>query len=530
MEPITKSDEQALAEGCYFDPAAAARAVKFIETYTVPTTVGKPITLLPWQRQYIERLYGWRRANGHRRHRKAIVSTAKKNGKTVLQAGVLLYELLGGVSPSPFAVSASTTKSNAGQIWKELDYSIRQSPKLVKLVKSLESYKEIRCRSKAAKYKAFSADAGSAEGENISALVVDELHAHQSDRLYRSLEYSTISRPDGVNLIISTAGDDLSSLWYDLFRYAQGVQAGEIIDTSVLPLIFTAPTEADPDDPATWRLGNPSLGETGFTEDDFRRDYETAKAKGTADLLTFRRYRLNQWCQADDSYIDAVKWDRCHGPMTDAELSTCPLYLGCDLSQTTDPASVSMVWAVGERKYYVRSHAWVCEEGVRRREKTNLPKYRQFQAEGAMTITPGTVNDYRKIREYILGLRQRFNLKEVVFDQYNAIEMATGLMGEGITVFRQPQNHKHYTAPMKEFEVSVQEGRIRHDGNKLLRWALSNTRLDVDQFSNVRPSREKSTDKIDPAVSTLMAFGRAVEAGAVGSKPSRYEGAGLFVV
>src|SRR5205085_1105131 len=113
-----------------------------------------------------------------------------------------------------FVVSASTTRENASQIYRELSHTIRGSDKLKKVAKCLDSMKEVRVRSKQARYKAFSADGGAAEGENISCLCVDELHAHKSDTLYRSLEHSTIARPDGFTVVISTAGSDLSSLWY----------------------------------------------------------------------------------------------------------------------------------------------------------------------------------------------------------------------------------------------------------------------------------------------------------------------------
>jgi phage terminase large subunit-like protein len=532
---ITASDKKAVEEGCYFDWAAADRAVEFIEQYYIPVNIGKPITLMDWQRDYVRRLYGWKNKNGHRRHRKAILSTAKKSGKTILQAGILLYELFGGVQPSPFCVSASTTAVNASQVWRELDYSIRQNPKFrkhldSKSIKTLESYKTISWKAKNAKYKAFSSDAGSAEGENISALVVDELHAHESDKLYRSLEFSQVSRPDGVQLIISTAGHDLSSLWFDLFTYAKGVQNGEIIDTGLLPLIFTSSDEADIDDPATWRSSNPSLG-ISFSEDDFKKDLDRAKAGGTSDLISFRRYRLNQWCRADDAFIDPIKYDRCLAPVAEHELQGKPLYVGCDLSQTTDLCSISMVWALGDRNFYVRNHSWACEEAVRRREMTNMPKYQAYQADGVLTISKGNVNDYRLIKGYILALKAKYNLKEVIFDQFNALEMCHELMAERIVVYRQPQTHKHYTSPCKEFEISITEGRIKHDGNRLLRWALSNTRLDYDAYGNCKPSRDKSTDKIDAAIATLMGFGRAVEATAIATaKKSIYDSAGLTVL
>lgn len=528
---LTASDNEAIKAGCYYDSAEAAKAVAFIERYYIPSTNGKTIKLTDWQRELVEKLYGWRTKSNHRRHRKLILSTAKKSGKNTIQAGVLLYELLGGVQPSPFVVSASTTRENAGQLYRELAFSIRANPKLTKLCKALDSSKEIRVKSKSSRYKAFSADAGSAEGENISALVVDELHAHKSDALYRSLEHATIARPDGITAVISTSGHDQSSLWFDLFKYARSVQNSEIVDTSLLAMIFTAPDDADIDDPKVWKLANPSLDAPGcFTSADFKLDLDRAKAGGTSDLLSFRRYRLNQWVRADDSYIDPVKFDNCVGSMTDEQLRNFPLYVGADLSQTTDACSVSCVWALGDRKFYARSHSWVCEEGVKRREESNLPKYKIFAAQGDMTITPGTVNDYRQIKAYLQALRTKFNLKEIIFDQYNAIEMTAELLADGMTVFRQPQNHKHYTGPCKDLEIAINETRIRHDGNKLLRWALANCRLDYDAYGNCKPSRDKSTDKIDPAVALLMAFGRATSETIIGNRVSVYENRGVFVI
>lgn len=523
------NEDKAREEGCYFDHKQADRAVKFIETYCVPAVIGKPIQLLDWQKRVVRQLFGERRPDGRMRYRRATLSMAKKNGKTVLLSAILLYGMLGGITPQPFCTSASTSRENAGQVYRELKSSFDANPKLAKLSKCLDSYKRIECKSKNARYLAMSADAGASEGENISLCVVDETHAHVSDRLYRSLEYSTIARPDSLFVNISTSGHDQGHFWYEVFRYALAVQQNEIIDTSLFPFICTIPDEADIDDANVWKLSNPSLG-TSFTEDDFRRDLERAKAGGAADLLSFRRYRLNQWCRAEDSFIDPVKFDRCLAPMTPQQLADKPLFVGVDLSQTTDPCSVSLCFALGERNYYLDNHAWVCEEGVKKREKTNLPKYRAFQADGNMTITSGSVNDYRKIKTFILELRNKYDLKEVVFDQYNAIEMASELMAEGITVYRQPQNHKHFTSPCKDFDVAISEERIKHDGNKLLRWALANTRLDYDSYGNCKPSRDKSTDKIDPAISSLMAFGRAVEAQVAGNRKSVYEDHGIFAL
>lgn len=506
---LDKNDEAARDLGCYFDEAQADRAVRFIEAYYIPSTTGKVVNLLGWQRDFVRRFYGWRTSDNRRRFRRAVISTGKKNGKNLIGSAIQLYELIGNVQPSPFVVSASTTRENAGQIYREIAYSIRHNEKLNKLCKCLDSGKEVRVKTLNSRYKAFSADAGSSEGENISALIVDELHAHQSDKLYRALEYSTVARPDSFSLIISTAGADQSSLWFELFRYAQAVQRGDTVDTTLLPAIYTADPEADPSDPATWRQANPSLGKS-FTEEDFKKDYTRATAEGTAALLSFYRYRLNRWVASDKAYMSGPEWDACSGTIPEDELKNAPLIVACDLSQTIDPCSVSCVWALPDRKFYVRNHSWVCEEGVRRRDQTLLPRYQSYASDGTLTISKGKANDYRSIHNYILDLRERYNLRKVVWDRYNAVEMTTTLEQEGIKCEAFPQNHRFFNSPVKELEIAVREQRVTVEPNAMLRWAMLNCILDVDSWGNAKPDKGKSTDKIDPCVSLLMALSQAV--------------------
>jgi phage terminase large subunit-like protein len=243
-------------------------------------------------------------------------------------------------------------------------------------------------------YRALSADAPNAEGANCSVAIVDEAHAHRSPKLYRALEYSMIGRPDGFMVVISTAGDDLTHWYYALVERGRRVIAGGDTDPTFYAEVYEANPETDDlDDPAVWKRVNPSLDEyPGFTSEKFRLDWEAAK-KTTTDRLSFERYRLNIFRRAEEAtWIDLVRWDACRGEVPPPEqLRDLPLYLGFDASQRIDPTSLSAVWVRPGRKFFLRSWAWVAEAGVREREKTNLPKYQQFIAEGSMVMTPGEV-------------------------------------------------------------------------------------------------------------------------------------------
>ncbi|MBX9677417.1 MAG: hypothetical protein K2X38_01550 [Gemmataceae bacterium] len=528
----TAADRKAIEDGAYWDQAEADRVVRFAETYVAPQFVRGEFRLLDWQREWLEQLYGWRLADGRRRWRKALLTVAKKAGKTLLTAIVCLYESLAAGVPSPLVVSASTTKENARQVYDEIKHSLQRSERLSKLSKIVPSQKIIRFPKRNGEVRSISNDSGNAEGLNLSCCVCDEVHKWASNRgeqLWRTLEYSTIARPDGLLVVISTAGSDRGHFFYDLYTKARNVLDGSDLDTSFFGTVYETPFEADVDDPANWYLSNPSLG-TAFSEADFRRDLEAAK-KNTADFLSFKRYRLNMWVAPEDAWIDLLKWDANKRAVSEDDLRNAPCWVGVDASMTTDPTSVSAVWHLGGKRFFAKSWAWVCRAGVEKREATNLPRYQQYATNGVMTITEGDVIDDKAVKRFVLELGQRYQVKELLFDQFNSTVMATELMGEGFQVFRFPQNFRHYNAPCKEFEKAVGEGRFGHDGNPLLRWAVGNVRLDVDSYGNAKPSRAKSLDKIDPVVSCLMAFSRASEASAdVAPRKSVYEGRGVLTL
>lgn len=527
----TEADRKALAAGYYWDQAEADRVIRFAEAYVSPKYTKGDFQLFEWQRRFLQSLYGWRRPDGGRRFKTAILHVPKKNGKTLLVSIIAAYELFASVQESPLVVSASTTKENAKQVYEQLDRIIRRMPRLKALAKFVEYKKTILIKDRDAEYRALSADAPGSEGLNCSAVIVDEAHAHRSPALFRTLEFATIGRPDGLMVIISTAGDDLTHWYFTMVRRAKLLLAGEDLD----PTTYAEVYEADPltdnlEDPAVWRRCNPSLDQyPGFTAERFALDLAKAK-QDTGDWLSFQRYRLNIFRRSEDGgWIELQKWDACRGAVAESLLLQCPLWLGFDASQRIDPTSLSAVWLLPQKRFFVRSWAWVAEEGVRSREKTNLPKYQQYAAEGCMVITPGNVIEKEVVRAKILGLRAAgHKLQAMVMDPNGAWVFGTELAGDGIEVYRQPQSFKFFSEPTKEFEAAVAEGRVVHDGNAWLRWCVQSVRLDVDQFENVRPVRSKSADHIDGAVAAIMAFSLAFKATAeVKPVKSVYESRGI---
>ena len=432
-----------------------------------PQFVKGDFRLLPWQRDWLGTLYGWRKSDGSKRFKRAVCHVSKKNGKTLLVSIVAMFELFTRDTPSPLVCSASTSRENATQVFKELAHSIRRNDKLNALAKITASTKRIRFEKNNAEYRALSADAGSAEGLNLSCCLIDEGHSHRSDKLYRSLEYSTIARPNATLISISTAGNNLSHWYFDLYSKAKRVLCGDDLDTSFFPTIYEIPDTQDVEDPLSWPLANPSIG-VSFAYDAFKSDLAAAKGN-SADWHNFLRYRCNRWVSgSDESYIDVLKWDQCQAQVDEQQLHQADCYLACDLSQTTDPTALCALWVLPQNRYFCRSYAWVCEEGVRKREKQLLTSYRDY----GLTISQGDMIDTNVVKAKILELSRSYRVKGVVFDQYSAYTLANSIGEEGLTVWRSPQSHRFMSQPMKELNTCILEKRIFHDGDKWLALVL----------------------------------------------------------
>jgi phage terminase large subunit-like protein len=511
----TDADRKAIQEGAYWDQEQVDKLLTFIETYVSPQFVqGNKFKLLEWQADWLSQVVGWRLADGRTRWRKILLQVSKKNGKSLLTSALCMWFLLASGSLSPVVISTSTTIKNASQIFDTVQFSIKRNPKLDKVCQCRRSSRLVRVPKINGEFQSISSDAGNAEGLNILFGCLDEVHAWpqvRGERLYRTLEYGTIARDDGCLCIISTPGADQSHFFYDLVSKAKNVLSGADTDTSFFANIFECP-QGQEETPAGWRQANPSLDVLPGGVDEFAKQLEAAK-KNLPDWCSFRRYRLGQWVQSSASWLSLDKWDRAKAEPDEDRLKFNDCWLACDASATTDPTSVALCWHLGGREFFLRVFSWVCREGVHKRQKSNLPKYEQFAGDGWLTITDGDVIDQQLVKQFILDACAKYQVREIVFDSHNAMLLASelvGTFGENF-VYTAPQNARFYNSPCKSFEMDLAEGRLHHDGNRFLRWAVQNARLKSDAWGNVQIDRANSQDKIDPVVASVMAYARAAQ-------------------
>lgn len=509
----------------------ADAAIKFISAlkFTKGEWAGKPFVLQPWQKKFIRKLFGYVNNDGTRRYRTAYLEIPRKNGKSELAAAIALYLLFADGEPGAEIYSAAADREQASLVFNAAASMVRRSKWLSGISRIVDSQKRIVFYKKNSFYRAISSEAYSKHGFNAHAVVYDELHVAPNRDLWDTLQTSMGARRQPLMLAITTAGYDRNSICWEVHEYARQVRDGVIKDPSFLPVIYSA----DPDDDWTskkvWAKANPNLGVTiklDFLRQECQRAQEIAAYQNT-----FRRLYLNQWTQQDTRWIDMEAWRECGGKADYEELANLRCWAGVDLSTTTDISSCALVFEPdSDGVVHVLSYNWVPSENIAARVRRDRVPYDLWAQQGHITATEGNVIDYDYIRIAITDeIKRRFPLLQVVgYDPWNATKWAIDLESEGVPVMEVRQGFKTMSPACKELERLIIGRKLRHNNNPVLTWAMDNLVVAQDPAGNIKPAKDKSTERIDPAVAVIIAISAMLQSEA--PEESAYESRGVFAV
>lgn len=514
------ADRQAVADGCTFDLAAAERVRTFFAQFLRHSKgqfAGQPFHLTGWQwSDLVAPLFGWCRPDGTRRYRRASVWISKKNGKSTLAAGLILYGLVADGELGAEVYGAAADREQANIIYGEVKSMVEQSPALGRVLEVKDTLHIIRHPRSRSFYKVLSKESKkTGHGVNSSMTVIDEVHV--VDRpTYQTLRYAGAARRQPLLIEISTAGDDKTSLGHDRYQYAKRLAKGEIEDPQTLALIYEADPEADWTDESQWRKANPSLGIT-ISIDSFRADFNEARQSSPADQATFKQLRLGLWQEAVHAWLPVEEWDACANPLPIEELAGKPCWGALDLASKLDLCAWVLIFDLGEGRYHLVTRFWCPEEADSRRQKANRAQLRQWIASGHITATQGNVTDYDTIEAHIISDCEAYNVEDVAADPWNSTMIISHLQGEGIKVVEFRQSIRNFSDPTKELEKLTLSRMISHDGNPAMRWMIAHLCVKKDPSGNVRPDKEHSADHIDGPVAAIMALSRPMQNTQTGS-------------
>ncbi|MBY0469117.1 MAG: terminase large subunit [Burkholderiaceae bacterium] len=515
-----------------FDEAAGARCCRFLEL--LPHIKGQwarpeyvdgrlryaKLKLEDWQVFIVMNVIGWlHQVTGLRRFRRVYEEVARKNAKSTLAAGLLLFCLLADAEPGAQVYSAATTGDQARLVFDDARHMALREPELIARFGVTVGMHDITVPTTASSAKPLNAEGSTLDGLNIHAAIVDELHAHKTRAVYDVLDTATGARSQPLIVMITTAGSDRSGICYEQRGYTVKVLERTVVDETWFGIIFTIDEGDLWHDPAVWRKANPNYG-ISVLESDMEAACRKAQAMPSAQA-NFLTKRMNVWVNADSAWMGMQAWERCADrELTPASsrngkrLGDLPCYLGLDLASKVDVAAkVRLFYDADIDHYYLIPTFWLPERAI---EQGRNSQYDGWRRAGRLLVTDGEVIDFDAIEDDIRADVCMLQVAEIPFDPWQATQLASHLLEDGAPMVEFRQTVQNMSEPMKMLEALTLQGKLTHDGNPAMTWMVSNVVCHRDAKDNIYPRKERDENKIDGAVAAIMALGRCLAGGSQG--------------
>jgi len=495
------------------------RIIAFIEQLIVPSGKGEgtPFKLRKFQKDFIRDVYGPVEGNKNRIVRRAILSLARKNGKTALIACLALVHLVGPEAIiNGEIVAAATEREQAGIVFRYACQIVRADPELESYIKIVDSTKTMVCFSNGSVFKAISAEAGSKFGMNISFFIYDELAQARNRDLYDALDTAGAAREEPLSIVISTQSNDPQHL---LSQLIDDGLSGD--DPTTVCHLYAVPDDADEAEIfkniKLWRLANPALGDFRSLPE-MRTAAKRAKRMPTFEAA-FRNLYLNQRIDAQAPLIPRAEWMGCQGEYTIKPEEG--LYLALDLSGAQDLTSLTGVTEGKDSR--VKAWFWKPEASIKEHELRDRVPYTVWEKQGYIETTPGRAVQYEWVVERIAKIATEYRICGIAFDRWRIDIFLNACNRVGLNVYVEGkddpidgairlvpwgQGFKDMAPAIDAFEVSILERRLVHDGNPVLTWNISNAMTGKpDPAGNRKLDKSASRFRIDGAVTLAMALG-----------------------
>jgi phage terminase large subunit-like protein len=498
----------------------------FFETQLTLTAdfAGQPFQLMPWVRQVLRDLFGTLDDEGNRRYRDVYLEVPKKNTKTTLCAGLVVYRLASTETTGAEIYSAATTKDQAGQVFRAAAQMVKANVQLASRLKILASTKRILRRDDPSSfYAALSADGDIHDGIQPCFVVRDELHRWRTRKaleLNEVLERGMITRRESMVVDITTAGvRDESPLCWRRHEYTRQIREGVFADSNFYGRIWSANEEKLRGDPAYWfsreaRVeANPSHEDNGGYLRDSVLECLATKARNDPMLeADYKRYHLNYWGQRGTRWMPTNHWIACGEDTRPVVERGC--YAAMDLSTTTDLSALVLLFPdESDGSYDVLPFFWMPGDKVRAMELRDHVPYTEWVARGFIEAPAGEVVRHDAIRRRVDWAREMFDVRELAYDPWNAGEFAQRLIDDGLICIPIRQGFQSLSAPMKKLMEIVLDRKLRHANHPVLAWNADCVEVKDDGNDNIRPEkpyRNQSNKRIDGIVALIMALDRAV--------------------
>jgi phage terminase large subunit-like protein len=487
-------------------------------THTKGAYAKQPFVPLPFQRDCIlAPLFGrvvWSGFYGRyvRKHRMLYLCMARKNGKTEMLAGLVLYLLVADGEEGAEIYGLARDWNQAGLVFRVASKMVKNNPVLRERLTVFDGGNRIVDEQTGSFYQVMSGDWEGNLGENPSGAYIDELLVQPDRDLYDAIRTGMGARAQPLIMMATTAENDPAGFAAQERAWSERVLEDPALDPERLSVIYRAADDADWTKPATWKQANPALG--SFLEvRAIASECHVAQENPVAERA-FRQYRLNQPVSALGRAIALAAWDACEGPDSPAAIAEAnagrECFGGLDLAAGQDLAAYALVFPQSDGsqqalwRHFCPAHR-LADLAARTGGQAAV-----WVARGELTLTDSLVTDYDVIRACLEDDRGRYEIRELAYDPWNAVQLAAQLSDDGWMMVQMAQSARAMTASTAELLRLIAAGTLGHGNTGIMRWQAGNAVTRSDPSGNVKIDRQRSTEKVDGLVAAVMGLDRAL--------------------
>lgn len=472
---------------------------------------GEPISLEPWQVFILSTVFGWVKPDGKRRFRRSYIEVPRGNAKSTLSSALALYMLAADGEGGAEVYSLATTRDQARIVFGDAQTMARRSAGFRSRFAVNVGAHNMHVLASGSKFEALSAEGSTLDGLNIHFGCVDELHAHKTRTVYDVVETGTGKRDNSLLWVITTAGSNRAGICYEVRTFVTKLLDGVVQDDSQFGIVYGLDDGDAWDTEVALIKANPNWGISVRPE--VLGPLQAKAMQLPSAINNFKTKHLNEWVNADTAWMDMRAWDACANSGLDLDaFEGQPCWIGLDLASKTDIAALMLIFQHPEISdaYVAFGKYYLPEDTVNGAGNSQYPGWMRT---GRLTVTPGNVIDFSWIEADLLDMASRFGIQAVAFDPFQATQLSTRMLSEGLPMIEVRPTVLNFSEPMKTVEALVLQKKLIHDGDPVLAWMASNVVAHLDAKDNIYPRKERPENKIDGIVALIMAISRAIKPG-----------------
>ena len=480
--------------------------VKFCKHVKGPDA-GKSIELQPFQILFLAGIYGFRdkRDSSIRWTTDVILFVPRKSGKTTIASIISLYELqFGDAGAEVFTLATNREQASIcfdsskaiveGMVPELAAKFIVYRSELKKAGDSTSTYRSLSRENRK-----------TGDGKNPSCAMIDEAAQIVERGSIEVLHSGMGARKNPLRMYLTTASFTKETKFYEDLSHFRAVLRGAAADNfRWFGLLYSVDPGDAWADPSVWGKANPMLG-VSVTTEHIRHMADEAAAK-PASLNEFLCKQLNIYVSANSAWVDRRYWDESISAKPEKEPEST--FVAFDLAHTRDLNAVCTLHRYGEEDFFAKFQFFLPEESIELIPNHYKSIYSQAVMSGILRLTPGNVTDLNEIESYIKQECEKFNVKEIGFDPYNAAALVANLYADGLPVKKVGQGMAVLSNPSKATEQLILKKAIKHDGNPFLGWQLGNCEVYTDVNGNVKVRKNEAdpSAKVDGIIAMIMAI------------------------